>query len=168
MQWFQILKISKNLDKIYAKIDDLKIIVKVIKNKMDGAIKIIEKYYSIAQDVIKKYESFNSKLKNYQILKTINYLSISNNEIIKQIDNVISGNKSKDDWKKKCDILIDIIESDRADYKNETAETKSNTENSDDINNNYQEEKYMNENEKISKNTSNKGGISNDKKKGKK
>ena len=69
---------------------------------------------------------------------------------------------------KKCDILIDIIESDRADYKNETVETKSNTENSDDINNNYQEEKYMNENEKISKNTSNKGGISNDKKKGKK
>ena len=163
-----IKDIKKNLDKIYAKIDDLKIIVKVIKNKMDGAIKIIEKYYSIAQDVIKKYESFNSKLKNYQILKTINYLSISNNEIIKQIDNVISGNKSKDDWKKKCDILIDIIESDRADYKNETAETKSNTENSDDINNNYQEEKYMNENEKISKNTSNKGGISNDKKKGKK
>ena len=95
-----IKDIKKKLDKIDEKIEDLKTIVKIIKNKMDGSIKIIENYHSIAQDMIKKYETFNSRLKNYQILKTINYLFISNREIINDIENIINGNKSKDDWKK--------------------------------------------------------------------
>ena len=138
-----IKDIKKKLDKIDEKIEDLKTIVKIIKNKMDGTIKIIENYHSIAQDMIKKYETFNSRLKNYQILKTINYLFISNREIINDIDNIINGNKSKDDWKKKCNILIDIIDGDRSDYKNENAKTNLNTDDSFYINKIYSEENYI-------------------------
>ena len=166
-----IKDIKKKLDKIDEKIEDLKTIVKIIKNKMDGTIKIIENYHSIAQDMIKKYETFNSRLKNYQILKTINYLFISNREIINDIDNIINGNKSKDDWKKKCNILIDIIDGDRSDYKNENAKTNLNTDDSFYINKIYSEENYINEfqynKEKKSNNISGKRGISNDKNSGK-
>ena len=166
-----IKDIKKKLDKIDEKIEDLKTIVKIIKNKMDGSIKIIENYHSIAQDMIKKYETFNSRLKNYQILKTINYLFISNREIINDIENIINGNKSKDDWKKKCNILIDIIEGDRSDYKNENAKTNLNTDDSFYINKIYSEENYINEfqynKEKKSNNISGKRGISNDKNSGK-
>ena len=122
---------KKKIQKIGDKIEDLKIIVKIIKNKMDGAIKIIEKYYDIANDIIKKYETFNSKLNNYQTLLTINYLSSSNKEILQQIESIIEGNKSKEDWLKKCAVLIDIIEGDRSEYNN-----NEKTEENEDISNN--------------------------------
>ena len=98
---------------------------------MDGAIKIIEKYYDIANDIIKKYETFNSKLNNYQTLLTINYLSSSNKEILQQIESIIEGNKNKEDWLKKCAVLIDIIEGDRSEYNN-----NEKTEENEDISNN--------------------------------
>ena len=121
-----VKEIKKKLEKINEKIDELKIIVRVIKNKMDDAVKIVEKYYEIANDMINKYETFNSKLKNYQVLLSINYLSKTNKEIIKDIDNVIKGNKNKEDWKKKCNKLIDIIEGDRSVYKNENSDSVEN------------------------------------------
>ena len=124
-----VKEIKKKLEKINDKIDDLKTIVRIIKNKLDASVKIVEKYYEISKDMISKYESFNSKLKNYQVLLSINYLSVSNKEIIKDIDNVIKGNKSKEDWKKKCNILIDIIEGDRSEYKNENFNNDENEKN---------------------------------------
>ena len=130
-------EIKNNLEIIKKRIEDLKVIVQMIKNKIDGAIKIIEKYYYIANDIIKKYETFNSKIKNFQTLKTINYLSSSNNEVLQKIENIIKGNE-KHDWLKKCSILLDIIEKDRSDYNNE--KTEPNDDNSDnsinEINNN--------------------------------
>ena len=123
---------KKKLNKIGDKIEDLKHIVRIIKNKMDGAIQIIEKYYYIANDIIKKYETFNSKSKNYQTLLTINYLSSSNKEILKQIESIIEGNKSKEDWLKKCAVLLDIIEGDRSEYNNAKTEENEN----EDISNN--------------------------------
>jgi hypothetical protein len=69
-------EIKRKLKKIGEKIKDLRVIVRIIKNKMDGAIKIIEKYYDIANDILTKYETFNSKSKNYQTILTINYIII--------------------------------------------------------------------------------------------
>ena len=80
---------------------------------MDGAVKIIEKYYDMAQDIIGKYELFNIKNKNYQILKTMNLLDETNKDIMKDLDNIIAPNKN---LKEKSCILIDIYESDRVDY----------------------------------------------------
>ena len=44
--------IKNNLEEIGEKIEDLKIIVEIIKTQMDDAIKIIEIYYDIANDII--------------------------------------------------------------------------------------------------------------------
>ena len=108
-----IKNIKSKLDEIKEKIFDLKIIVDQIKNNMDGAVKIIEKYYDMAQDIIGKYELFNIKNKNYQILKTMNLLDETNKDIMKDLDNIINNDNN---WKKKCCILIDIYEGDRGDY----------------------------------------------------
>ena len=132
-------EIKKKLKKIGEKIKDLRVIVRIIKNKIDGAIKIIEKYYDIANDILTKYETFNSKSNNYQTLLTVNYLSSSNKEILNQIKNIIKGNERKEDWLNKFSVLLDIIESDRSDYNNKINEssdkisTISNSESKNDI-----------------------------------
>ena len=135
-------EIKRKLKKIGEKIKDLRVIVRIIKNKMDGAIKIIEKYYDIANDILTKYETFNSKSKNYQTILTINYLSSSNKEILQKINNIIKGNKSRDDWLKKCDVLLEIIESDRGEYNNKITGPNENVSNNsyNQIKNNFQEE----------------------------
>ena len=135
-------EIKRKLKKIGEKIKDLRVIVRIIKNKMDGAIKIIEKYYDIANDILTKYETFNSKSKNYQTILTINYLSSSNKEILQKINNIIKGNTSRDDWLKKCDVLLEIIESDRGEYNNKITGPNENVSNNsyNQIKNNFQEE----------------------------
>ena len=115
----KVKHIKKNLEKIREKIEDLVDVVNEIKNKMDRAVQIIQKYYDISMDIIEKYEKYNTKFKNYQVLLSIEYLNYSNESIFNDIVKIIKGNASKDEWKKKCDKLIDIIENDRADYKNE-------------------------------------------------
>ena len=156
-----IKDLKKKLEKLYENIDDLKYIVETIKNKMDNAVKIIENYYFIAQDFINKYETFNSKLKNYQTLKTINYLYESNKEINKDIDRIIQGNSSAEDWQKKCKILIGIIESDRNDYKNEVSSTYENDEQNNIIVNNRDVFIYNEINDGNNNNAVNKGIILN-------
>ena len=111
-----IKPIKKNLEYIKSQTEDLKIIVDQIKLMLDGAVKIIEKYYLIAQDIVRKYEDYNKTLKNYQVLETVDYLNVSNKEIIDDLNNVINGNQSDNDWIKKCIILIGIYRGDRQFY----------------------------------------------------
>ena len=107
--------IKSKLEEIKLKIEDLKIVVEQIKNNMDGAVRIMEQYYDIARDIIFKYESFNSKFKNFQVLKTVSFLDISNKEVLRDIKEITGGNL---DLKEKCDRLIDIYKSDRNNYTN--------------------------------------------------
>ena len=118
--------IKNDLKDIKSKTDNLKNIVNQIKNLIDGAVSIIEKYYTISLDLIRKYESFNKTLKNYQVIESIDYLTISNKEIIKDLKNIINGNKSKQDWVKKCKILIGIYKGDREFYVGEEDENENN------------------------------------------
>ena len=99
---------------------------------MDRSIEIIEKYYNIASDMIKKYETFNSKLRNYQTLKTIKYLSTSNKEIITDIENIIKGNKVED-WIVKFTKLLEIVEKDRLVYRNKEFELNDNNTNTSNL-----------------------------------
>ena len=153
------MKLKKKIQKIGDKIEDLKIIVKIIKNKMDGAIKIIEKYYDIANDIIKKYETFNSKLNNYQTLLTINYLSSSNKEILQQIESIIEGNKNKEDRLKKCAVLIDIIEGDRSEYNNNEKTEENEDISNNEIKNNIYEGNEFDSNQDFEKISSSTGNI---------
>ena len=59
--------IKSKLEEIKLKIEGLKIDVDEIKNNMDCAVRIMEQYYDIAQDIISKYESFNKKFTNFQV-----------------------------------------------------------------------------------------------------
>ena len=107
--------IKSKLEEIKLRIEDLKIVVDQIKNNMDGAVRIMEQYYDIAQDIISKYESFNKKFTNFQVLKTVSSLNFSNNEILQDLIQITEGDL---DLKEKCDMLIDIYKSDRNNYTN--------------------------------------------------
>jgi len=105
--------IKLKLEDIKTRIDDLKIVVDQIKNNMDGAVRIMEQYYDIAQDIISKYESFNKKFTNFQVLKTVSFLHFSNLEVLKDLVEITEGDQ---DLKYKCNKLIDIYKSDRSNY----------------------------------------------------
>ena len=107
--------IKSKLEEIKLRIEDLKIVVDQIKNNMDGAVRIMEQYYDIAQDIISKYESFNTKFKNFQVLKTVFFLDFSNNDVLRDLIEITEGDL---DLKEKCNILIDIYKSDRNNYTN--------------------------------------------------
>lgn len=111
-----IEKIKENLEEIKEKTKNLKNIVVQIKNMMDHSLNIIKKYYDIARDIIGKYESYNKKLKNYQVLKTINCLSDSNKKIMNDLNTITEKNEKEDDWINKCKILINIFKCDREFY----------------------------------------------------
>ena len=76
------------------KIEDLKLAVNDIKHFMDEGVKLFVKYYEISEDIIGKYESFNTELKNYQVLKTIKFLQISNGEMLQKLEKITSDDKS--------------------------------------------------------------------------
>ena len=82
---------------------------------MDEGVKLFVKYYEISEDIIGKYESFNTELKNYQVLKTIKFLKISNGEMLQKLEKITSDDKSLE---KKCSDLINIYKKDREAYSN--------------------------------------------------
>jgi len=113
-----VKSLESKLETIKEKAEQLQIIVREIKNMMDKAVETIEKYYYIGKDIIEKYKSYNSKLKNFQVLQTIKNLSYSNKVIIKDLDDIISMNPSqfkseKELWISKCTKLIAIYLGDR-------------------------------------------------------
>ena len=104
--------IKDNLNKIKDTIEDLKCIVEKIKEYLDGSVRIFEKYYNIAQDVIYKYETYNKELKNYRILKSVLNLKDSNEKIMKDLDEIINGEK----FMEQINRIINIYIVDREDY----------------------------------------------------
>ena len=114
--------IEKDLENIRQKTRDLKHIVNQIKNLLDGAVHIIEKYYNIANDLLTKYKLYNETSKNFQVIESIEYLSFSNKEIMDDLQNIIKGKTAKENWIKKCRILIGIQEGDREFYKGENSQ----------------------------------------------
>ena len=149
--------IQKQVKEIREKTDNLILIVDELKNILDGAVKMFEDYCKISTDLLVKYESYNENLKNFQVLKTMDYLSKSNKEMINDLNEIIDM-KNKDQekiWIGKCCVLIDIFHGNKKIYRqnpffskeidskgeiqdnNTTEESKSiNTENGKEENNN--------------------------------
>ena len=107
-------EIKANLNKIKEKINDLGIIIASIKKNLDGAMKMYENYYKIANDIVEKYELYNKELKNYRILRSFLNLKKSNQKIIKDLEEIINGKENKD----KAYKLMDIYKTDRDIYNN--------------------------------------------------
>ena len=106
--------IKIGLEKIKEKMEELKIIITYIKrNLLDGTMKIYENYCEILNDVIEKYDFNNKEYKNYGVLKNFLNLKKSNQRIMNDLDEIISG----DNYKNKAFFLIEKFQKDLENYK---------------------------------------------------
>jgi hypothetical protein len=94
--------------------DKLEIFINNIKNSLDGAFKLYDNYYKIANDITEKYELYMKDLKNYRILRNFLNLKISNRNIIGDLDKIISA----DGLGNKSIILINKYKEERGKYNN--------------------------------------------------
>jgi len=99
-------KIFPNIENIKMKRNELKEKIDKLKNDINEMLNIlittienIEYYYSILNDIINNY---NKKKVNYEILYSIN--NIYNNNILKDIDDIINDNNINNKFKKIYDI----------------------------------------------------------------
>ena len=106
--------IKNDLNIIKEKISILVTFINKIKESLDGAYKIYEDYYKIANDITEKYELFNKDFKNYKNLRNLLNLKISNKNIIKDLDGIVSAKGLVD----ISDKLISIYNEDREKYSN--------------------------------------------------
>ena len=139
-------KIKEGLEQIKKKTKDLKLVVDEMRNILNSAVGIIEKYYSVATDLINKYES-NKNVLNYQIIKTIKNLSKSNIEVMEDLFQLTSKNNSNDPeekreiWINKFDKLVNIYFGYRDNLEGKIKENENNfdddSESDDELYTNY-------------------------------
>ena len=112
----KIKLIKKDLEDIRKRTAKAKTHIDQLKKMIEDAFSALDSYYNISMDLIEKYELYNSRLRNYHVIKTINHLQISNKKITDDLNQIIIGNKSKSDYLNKCKVLIDIFVSDKERY----------------------------------------------------
>ncbi len=88
--------LKDSLDKIKDRIESLDEAIKNITYQLNGTKRIYERYYDISLDILKKYQLFNKKLKNYRILRTVRNLKLSNKKILADLDKIITNGDLKD------------------------------------------------------------------------
>ena len=89
----EINDLKNSLDKIKIYMADLKIVVDNIIYSLKGAMRIYENYYKIANHIINKYETFNKgkeDFKNFTIFRCLYNLKASNEQISKDLNEIIS------------------------------------------------------------------------------
>ena len=93
---------------------------------IEDAFEVLDNYYNISMDLITKYQLFNSKLKNYNVLQTINHLKCSNQKVFEDLNQIINDKVSKNDYLNKCKVLIDISLSNIKKYRGGTTVEEQN------------------------------------------
>ena len=115
-----IITLKNVLGNIKENVNKLSFAIDNIKDMLDGTKRIYEKYYNIANDIIKKYELFNKDLKNYRILRTIRNLKFSNNQIIDDLNKMIDER----DLEKKSSIILSTYINITSNYINKLDQVK--------------------------------------------
>ena len=110
----QIDKIKESISIMEKNITNLKTVIDDIKNSLDGALRIFKRYVYVANDIIGKFELFNKELKNYNILKSLRNLTLSNDKMNKDLEDIIK----ESDLSKKASNLIKIHLEKEENYKN--------------------------------------------------
>ena len=82
----------------------------------NDAVIAFEKYYEVCMDIVSKYELYNIKYKNYNVINTVRFLPKSSEKIVNDLNEILEGNKSKNDYLNKCKILFDIFTKDIEKY----------------------------------------------------
>ena len=102
-------------------IRNLKFIIEDIQNGLNGALRVFNRYFYIANDIIGKYELFNKDLKNYRILKSLRNLKFSNERMNKDLKKIID----EEDELKKINSIIKIHLDKEENYKKNNLGEKS-------------------------------------------
>ena len=87
--------LKDSLDKIKDCIESLDEAIKNITYQLNGTKRIYERYYNISLDILKKYQLFNKKLKNYRILRTVRNLKLSKEQILEYLGKMINNDNLK-------------------------------------------------------------------------
>jgi len=106
-------QLKESLETMETNINDLKTIIDDIKDRLEGTLRIFKRYYTIAKDIIAKYELFNKDLKNNRILRSLWNLQISNTKMNDNLQKIIN----EDDITEKVKNVITIYENREANYK---------------------------------------------------
>ena len=69
-------------------------------------------------DIIGKCESYNMKLKNFHIIKNLEFLENSNKIVLEDLNEFMKGDNSKNDYLRKCEKLFDIFYKERGNFNN--------------------------------------------------
>lgn len=110
--------IKEQLKFINEQITELELFIENITDHIEKALLIFKNYSKIATDILKKYEKFNFKtnFKNYQVIKTIEYLEESNFQISSDLKNILENRNKFENWGKVCGKLIKMYKDDIAHY----------------------------------------------------
>ena len=98
----ELKQIYNSLDEIQKNMKSLKIIIDNIVYTLNGAMRIYENYFKIANHIVGKYETFNKdkdSFKNFTIFKCLRNLKYSNNQILEDIKSIINGKDKLDQAK---------------------------------------------------------------------
>ena len=83
---------------------------------IEEAVGVLDEYYNIAMDLIEKYETYNTQLRNFHVISNINSLADSNKKVFEDLDQILIGDRSKEDYLNRCEALIDIYISNKEIY----------------------------------------------------
>ena len=122
----KIESLKNVLKKIKVKIEESKAHIEQILKMIEGASSTLDKYYAICMDIIGKCESYNMKLKNFHIIKNLEFLENSNKTVLDDLNEFMKGDNSKRDYLKKCEKLFDIFYKERGNF-NTSIKIDSNT-----------------------------------------
>ena len=114
----KIESLKNVLKKIKVKIEESKAHIEQILKMIEGASSTLDKYYAICMDIIGKCESYNMKLKNFHIIKNLEFLENSNKIVLEDLNEFMKGDNSKKDYLRKCEKLFDIFYKERGNFNN--------------------------------------------------
>jgi len=130
----KIESLKNVLKKIKVKIEESKAHIEQILKMIDRASSTLDKYYAICMDIIGKCESYNMKLKNFHIIKNLEYLENSNKIVLEDLNEFMKGDNSKKDYLRKCEKLFDIFYKERGNFNNSIKIDSSTQDNKNNLN----------------------------------
>ena len=107
---------KRELEEIKIKINESKSIISQLMKMIDNASEILEEYYNICKDIVDKYDSYNTKLRNYHIINTINSLEKSNKVVIEDLDKLLKMENTPERYLNTFGVLFDIYLKERSNF----------------------------------------------------